>query len=116
MAPKRTSTFVIPAITQAVIRKLVADSVVTALEAQATTMGNADNTNRNSKPREALIERKCSYIEFISCQLVNFKGTEGAVRLIRWFECTELVLFCSNYTEDYKVNFAIGTLTEETLS
>ncbi|GJX75391.1 reverse transcriptase domain-containing protein, partial [Tanacetum coccineum] len=34
--------------TQAAIRKLVADSVVAALEAQAATMANADNNNRNN--------------------------------------------------------------------
>ncbi|GKB96223.1 putative reverse transcriptase domain-containing protein [Tanacetum coccineum] len=38
--------------TQAAIRKLVADSVSAALEAQAATMANADNTNRNTGPRE----------------------------------------------------------------
>ncbi|GKC41435.1 hypothetical protein Tco_1059157 [Tanacetum coccineum] len=48
MAPKRTSTSVAPAMTQAAIRKLVADSVAAALEAQAATMANADNTNRNT--------------------------------------------------------------------
>nr|GEV60203.1 putative reverse transcriptase domain-containing protein [Tanacetum cinerariifolium] len=53
MAPKRTSTYAIPAMTQAPIRKLVADTVATALEAQAANMENADNTNRNTKPREA---------------------------------------------------------------
>ncbi|GJW21624.1 reverse transcriptase domain-containing protein [Tanacetum coccineum] len=36
----------------AAIRKLVADSVAAALEAQAANMANADNTNRNPKPRE----------------------------------------------------------------
>ncbi|GJR15165.1 hypothetical protein Tco_0797817 [Tanacetum coccineum] len=44
--------------TQAVIKKLVADSVSAALEAQATTMANADNTNRNTGPREAPVARK----------------------------------------------------------
>ncbi|GJX65693.1 retrovirus-related pol polyprotein from transposon TNT 1-94 [Tanacetum coccineum] len=37
MPPKRTSTSEAPAMTQAAIRKLVADSVTTALEAQTTT-------------------------------------------------------------------------------
>nr|GEW29048.1 putative reverse transcriptase domain-containing protein [Tanacetum cinerariifolium] len=82
MAPERTSTSAAPAMTQVSIRKLVADSVVTALEAQAANMENADNTNRNTEPREALVERKCSYKEFIRCQPFNFKGTEGAVGLI----------------------------------
>ncbi|GKB15900.1 hypothetical protein Tco_0849823 [Tanacetum coccineum] len=47
MAPKRTSTSVALAMTQAAIRKLVTDSVAAALEAQATTMANTNNTNRN---------------------------------------------------------------------
>ncbi|GJX63227.1 hypothetical protein Tco_0296127, partial [Tanacetum coccineum] len=38
MPPKRTSTSTAPSITQAAIRQLVADSVATALEAQAATM------------------------------------------------------------------------------
>ncbi|GKD89647.1 hypothetical protein Tco_1365154 [Tanacetum coccineum] len=116
MAPKRTSTSAAPAMTQAAIKKLVADNVATALEAQAATMANADNTNRNTGPREILIARKCSYKEFMSCQPFNFKGTEGAVGLIRWFERTESVFSCSNCTDDYKVKFATGTLTEEALS
>nr|GEV60247.1 hypothetical protein [Tanacetum cinerariifolium] len=48
MAPKRTSTSAAPAMNQATIRKIVVDSVVAALEAQAATMANTDNTNRNT--------------------------------------------------------------------
>ncbi|GKG47459.1 hypothetical protein Tco_0506944, partial [Tanacetum coccineum] len=84
--------------------------------AQAATMANTDNTNRNTREREALVARKYSYKEFMSCQPFNFKGTEGAVGLIRWFERTESVFLRSNCTEDCKVKFATGTLTEEALS
>ncbi|GJT94515.1 putative reverse transcriptase domain-containing protein [Tanacetum coccineum] len=84
MPPKRTSTTKAPAMTQAAIRKLVTDSVTAALEAQAPTMANADNTNRNTRERETPVARK--------------------------------LFSSSNCTEDYKVNFAIGTLTEEALS
>ncbi|GJV88122.1 hypothetical protein Tco_1532060 [Tanacetum coccineum] len=87
MPPKRTSTSEAPAMTQAAIRKLVADSVIAALEAQAANMANTDNTTR---PREALVARKCSYKEFMRCQPINFK--------------------------DCKVKFATGSLTEEALS
>ncbi|GJR21475.1 reverse transcriptase domain-containing protein [Tanacetum coccineum] len=87
MAPKKTSTSAVPTMTQAAIRKLVADSVFAALEAQAATMANADNTNMNTRPRENLVARKYSYKEFMSCQPFNFK-----------------------------VKFATGTLTEEALS
>ncbi|GJV17025.1 putative reverse transcriptase domain-containing protein [Tanacetum coccineum] len=113
MPPKRTSTSEAPAMTQAAIKKLVADSVSVALEAQAANMANTNNTTR---PREAHVARKCSYKEFMSCQPINFKGTEGAVGLIRWFERTKLVFSCSNCIEDCKVKFATGTLTEKALS
>ncbi|GKD76998.1 putative reverse transcriptase domain-containing protein [Tanacetum coccineum] len=116
MAPKRTSTSAAPAMSQAAIRKLVADSVAAALEAQAATMANTDNTNRNTGQSGTPVARKCSYKEFMSCQPFNFKGTEGAVGLIRWFERTESVFLRSNCTEDCKVKFATGTLTEEALS
>ncbi|GKA96921.1 putative reverse transcriptase domain-containing protein [Tanacetum coccineum] len=78
MAPKRTSTSAAPPMTQAAIKKLVADSVAAALEAQAATMANTDNTNRNTGQRETPVARKCSYKEFMNCQPFNFKGTEGA--------------------------------------
>ncbi|GKF86478.1 hypothetical protein Tco_0254305, partial [Tanacetum coccineum] len=107
MPPKRTSTSEAPAMTQVAIRKLVADSA---------TMANADNTNRNTGEREANVARKCSYKEFMRCQPFNFKGTKGAVGLIRWFERTELVFSRSNCTEDCKVKFDTSTLTGEALS
>ncbi|GJY92269.1 hypothetical protein Tco_0508051 [Tanacetum coccineum] len=87
MPPKRMSTSKAPAMTQAAIRKLVADSVSTSLEAQAANMENTDNTTR---PREAHVARQCSYKEFMCCQPINFK--------------------------DCKVMFIAGTLSEEALS
>ncbi|GJW21922.1 hypothetical protein Tco_0032544 [Tanacetum coccineum] len=116
MAPKRTPTSAAPAMSQAATMANAVDSVFVALEAQAATMANADNTNRNTRPREAPVARKYSYKEFMSCQPFNFKGTEGAIALIRWFERTKSVFLRSNYTEDCKVKFATGTLTEEALS
>ncbi|GJW56098.1 hypothetical protein Tco_0102829 [Tanacetum coccineum] len=111
--PKSTSTSEAPAMTQAAIKKLVADSVFAALEAQAANMANTDKTTR---PREAPVARKCSYKEFICCQPIYFKGMKGAVGLICYFERTKSVISCSNCTEDCKVKFATGTLTEEALS
>ncbi|GJV09727.1 hypothetical protein Tco_1351268 [Tanacetum coccineum] len=113
MPPKRTSTSKAPTMTQAAIKKLVADSVSAALEAQAANMANTDNTTR---PREAPVARKCIYKEFMSCQPINFKCTKGVVGLIRCFKRTESVFSCNNCTGDCKVKFATGTLTEEALS
>ncbi|GJU26138.1 putative reverse transcriptase domain-containing protein [Tanacetum coccineum] len=50
MPPKRASTTEAPTMTQDAIRKLVADSVTSALEAQAATMASASNPNRNTGP------------------------------------------------------------------
>nr|GEW12225.1 reverse transcriptase domain-containing protein [Tanacetum cinerariifolium] len=86
MPLKMTSTFKAPAMTQAAIRQLVIDSIATALETKAATKANADNANRNPEPRKAHVARKCSYKEFMSCQPFNFKGSEGAIRLIHWIK------------------------------
>ncbi|GJX04298.1 hypothetical protein Tco_0190214 [Tanacetum coccineum] len=58
MPPKRTSTSAAPAMTQDAIRQLVADSVATALKAQAANMANTDNTNKNTRTSGTPIARK----------------------------------------------------------
>ncbi|GKB79840.1 hypothetical protein Tco_0946735 [Tanacetum coccineum] len=63
MAPKRTSTSTAPPMTQATIKKLVFDSVAAALEAQATTMANTDNTTRNTRQRETPVAIKWNDIK-----------------------------------------------------
>ncbi|GKA85578.1 hypothetical protein Tco_0807232 [Tanacetum coccineum] len=116
MPPKKTSTTEAPAMTQAAIRKLVTDSVTAALEAQAATMENANNPNRNTGPTRTPAVKMGNYNEFISCQPFYFNGTEGAVSLIRWFERTESVFSRSRCAEENKVTFATGTLTDDALS
>ncbi|GJX98248.1 putative reverse transcriptase domain-containing protein [Tanacetum coccineum] len=58
MPPKRTSTSAAPAMTQDAIRQLVADSVATALKAQAANMANTDNTNKNTGTSGTPVARK----------------------------------------------------------
>ncbi|GKD43576.1 reverse transcriptase domain-containing protein [Tanacetum coccineum] len=61
MPPKRTSTSNIPAMTQAAIRKLVAGSVTTALEAQVATMARAVGLIRWFERTESVFSRsKCA--------------------------------------------------------
>nr|GEV68091.1 reverse transcriptase domain-containing protein [Tanacetum cinerariifolium] len=96
MPPKRKSTSAAPAITQAAIRQLIADGIDVALKAQAATMANTDNPNRNTGPRETPVAKKGNYKEFISCQPFYLYGTKGVVGLIRWFEWTKSVFSCSN--------------------
>ncbi|GKD07364.1 hypothetical protein Tco_1187049, partial [Tanacetum coccineum] len=72
MPPKRASTSEVPAMTQAAIRKFVADSVTSALEAQAATMASASNPNRNTNLTEIPAVKMGNYKEFISCQPFYF--------------------------------------------
>ncbi|GJY06832.1 hypothetical protein Tco_0373886 [Tanacetum coccineum] len=116
MPPKRRSTSEAPAMTQTAIKKLVADSVTAALEAQAATMASTSNPNRNTGPTGTPVAKTGNYKEFIRCQPFYFNGTEGPVGLIYWFERTESVFSRSKCAEENKVTFATGTLTDDALS
>nr|GEU85218.1 reverse transcriptase domain-containing protein [Tanacetum cinerariifolium] len=110
-ASQRSSTSKASTMSQATIRKLVADSAAAALETQTATMAEADNSIR-----EIPVAKRGNYKEFICCQPFYFNGMEGVVGRIRWFERTELVFSQSNYAEQNKVAFATGTLTNDALS
>ncbi|GKA28716.1 reverse transcriptase domain-containing protein [Tanacetum coccineum] len=86
------------------------------LKAQAASMANSDNPNRNTGPREIPIAKRGNYKEFINCQPFYFNGTEGAVNLILWFERTESMFSRSKCAEEDRVTFATGTLTNDALS
>nr|GEV89976.1 reverse transcriptase domain-containing protein [Tanacetum cinerariifolium] len=75
-----------------------------------------DNPNINTGPRETPVAKRGNYKEFISCQPFYLNGTKGVVGLIRWFKWSESVFSHSNYAEENKVTFAIGTLTDDALS
>ncbi|GKD18268.1 hypothetical protein Tco_1207426, partial [Tanacetum coccineum] len=68
--------------------------------------GNGENGNgRNGNPNEngrgdRPVARECTYQDFMKCQPLNFNGTEGVVRLIRWFEKMETIFHISNYCID----------------
>ncbi|GJY94669.1 hypothetical protein Tco_0511030 [Tanacetum coccineum] len=83
------------------IRQLITDFTA-ALEAQAATMANADNPNRNTGPREPHVAKRGNYKEFINCQPFYFNGMEGAVNLICWFEQTKSVFSRSKCAEEDK--------------
>ncbi|GJZ97619.1 reverse transcriptase domain-containing protein [Tanacetum coccineum] len=117
MPPKRASTSESPVMTQDAIRKLVADSVTMALEAQAVLQTNSNNLRLEHPNLTGTPAVKMgNYKDFISCQPFYLNGTEGAVGLIRWFERTESVFSRSRCAKENKVTFATGTLTDDALS
>ncbi|GJT71120.1 hypothetical protein Tco_1030406 [Tanacetum coccineum] len=54
--------------------------------------------------------RVCSYIDFMKCQPLNFKGTKGVVALPQWLENMESVFHISGCANDNQVKFATCTL------
>ncbi|GJX51194.1 putative reverse transcriptase domain-containing protein, partial [Tanacetum coccineum] len=66
--------------------------------------GNGGNGNPNENGRgDRPVARECTYQDFMKCQPLNFKGTEGVVELIRWFEKIETVFHISNCPEESQV-------------
>ncbi|GKA18549.1 reverse transcriptase domain-containing protein, partial [Tanacetum coccineum] len=66
--------------------------------------GNCENRNPNENGRgDKPVAIECTYQDFMKCQPLNFKGTEGVVELIRWFEKMETVFHISNCPEKYQV-------------
>ncbi|GJW46764.1 putative reverse transcriptase domain-containing protein [Tanacetum coccineum] len=61
--------------------------------------GNPNENNRHARP----IAQECTYQDFMKWQPLNFKGTEGVVGLIRWFEKMETVFHISNCPKKYQV-------------
>ncbi|GJW90545.1 putative reverse transcriptase domain-containing protein [Tanacetum coccineum] len=72
------------------------------METQATV--HMDNR------RNVQTARPCFYADFMKCQPLNFKGTEGVVGLTRWIEKMESVFNISGCAIENQVKFATCTL------
>ncbi|GKG46643.1 hypothetical protein Tco_0501489, partial [Tanacetum coccineum] len=68
--------------------------------------GNPNENKRDTRP----VARECTYQGFMKFQPLNFKGTEGVVGLIRWFEKMETVFHINNCPEKYQAKYATCTL------
>ncbi|GKE35115.1 putative reverse transcriptase domain-containing protein, partial [Tanacetum coccineum] len=75
------------------------------------------NKNRNVNERgDRPVARECTYQDFMKCQPLSFKGTEGVVGLIRWSKKMETVFHISNYPKRYQVKYATCTLLNSALT
>nr|GFA98829.1 hypothetical protein [Tanacetum cinerariifolium] len=119
MAPKkRTKTTPATAhtpMTDAAIRALIAQGVADALaeqEIQRNNNLNGDGSQGSGSgiARPMRLTRECTYIDFLKCQPMNFKGTKGVVSLTQWFERMETVFNISNCAVENQVKYATCTL------
>ncbi|GJS34554.1 putative reverse transcriptase domain-containing protein [Tanacetum coccineum] len=107
MAPKRTAaTTTTTAVTDAQLKALIARGVADALaeiKANRTSRNGDDNHNYGIVSRRTeRAARECNYSDFLKCQPLNFKGTEGVVGLTQWFEKMKYVFHISNCTKTLK--------------
>nr|GEZ12768.1 putative reverse transcriptase domain-containing protein [Tanacetum cinerariifolium] len=77
---------------------------------------NGDDSHASGAGSPVQVARECTYLDFLKCQPLNFKGTEGVVGLIQWFEKMEYVYSIRNYTVACQVKFATCTLQGNALT
>ncbi|GJU81349.1 reverse transcriptase domain-containing protein [Tanacetum coccineum] len=96
------------------IEQLVAQCVADALATYDANRSNEDDSrshNSGSGTRRTVhTTRECTYKDFLNCQPLNFKGTEGAVGLAYWFKKMESVFHIINCIVECQVKFATCTL------
>ncbi|GJT14746.1 reverse transcriptase domain-containing protein [Tanacetum coccineum] len=76
--------------------------------------GDGSQNSRSGTKRPTRTPRECTFKDFLNCQPLTFKGTEG-VGLTQWFEKMESVFHISNCTVENQVKFATCTLLDATL-
>ncbi|GJV64023.1 putative reverse transcriptase domain-containing protein, partial [Tanacetum coccineum] len=72
--------------------------------------GDGSHSSHGDNRRKVQTARPCFYADFMKCQPLNFKGTEGVAGLTRWIEKMESVFNISGYAIENQVKFATCTL------
>ncbi|GJS12292.1 putative reverse transcriptase domain-containing protein [Tanacetum coccineum] len=109
--PPVTDTHTATSVTSAQLQAMIDEGVTAVLAARATTRnGDDSHTSGTGVRRNERAVRECTYQDFMKCQPLFFRGTEGVVDLTQWFERMETVFRISNCTVDNQVKFATCTL------
>ncbi|GKC71720.1 putative reverse transcriptase domain-containing protein [Tanacetum coccineum] len=117
MPPKRTTTTT--PMTHATIKALIAQGIADALAEYEVHRGSINGDDIHDSGSDRRTERaacECTYSDFLKCQPLNFKGTEGVVSLTQWFEKMESVFHISNCTVTCQIKFATCTLLGNALT
>ncbi|GKF31494.1 hypothetical protein Tco_0101292 [Tanacetum coccineum] len=114
-----TTTTTTTPLTNEQIKTLIAQGVVDVLaERDATKSRNSEDSHDSgtSVRRQAPLACECTYPDFMKCKPLYFKGTEGVVELIWWFERMETVFRISNCTIENQIKIATCTLLGSALT
>ncbi|GJY29054.1 reverse transcriptase domain-containing protein [Tanacetum coccineum] len=118
MAPKRatrstpvTENPTTTTVTNAQLQAMIDQGVTAALAARdANRNGDDSHTSGTGARRTERVTRECTYQDFMKCQPLYFKGTEGVVELTQWFERMETVFRISNCSVENQIKFSTCTL------
>nr|GFA67374.1 reverse transcriptase domain-containing protein [Tanacetum cinerariifolium] len=72
----------------------------------ANRTGDDSHTSGTGVRRTERVTREYTYHDFMKCQPLYFKGTEGVFELTQWFERMEMVFRISNCLAENQVKFA----------
>nr|GEX37252.1 putative reverse transcriptase domain-containing protein [Tanacetum cinerariifolium] len=90
------------------------DNVDAAIAVERARQANVRNEASGSGPVRgqdaALTARECTFGGFMKCNPTAFRGTKGAVELLRWFMKTKSVFGISECAKGKKVRFAATIL------
>ncbi|GJY94327.1 reverse transcriptase domain-containing protein [Tanacetum coccineum] len=75
-----------------------------------STNGDGSHSSYGDNRRNVQTARPCFYADFMKCQPLNFKGTEGVVGLTWWIKKMESVFNISGCAIENQVKFATCTL------
>ncbi|GJY15555.1 putative reverse transcriptase domain-containing protein, partial [Tanacetum coccineum] len=75
-----------------------------------STNGDGSHSSHEDNRRNVQTARPCFYADFMKCQPLNFKGTEGVVGLTRWIEKMESVFNISSCAIENQVKFATWSM------
>ncbi|GJT70227.1 hypothetical protein Tco_1029513 [Tanacetum coccineum] len=100
-------------VTNAQLQAMIDQGVAAALatrDANRSTNGEDNHNSGTGVRRTERVARECTYQDFMKCQPLFFKGTEGVVKLTQWFERMETVFRISNCTVENQIKFSTCTL------
>ncbi|GKD21879.1 putative reverse transcriptase domain-containing protein [Tanacetum coccineum] len=81
-----------------------------------STNGDGSHSSDRDNRRHVQTMHPCYYADFMKCQPLNFKGTEGIVGLTEWIEKMESVFHISGCAIENQVKFATCTLLRAALT
>ncbi|GJY78138.1 putative reverse transcriptase domain-containing protein [Tanacetum coccineum] len=74
-----------------------------------STNGDGSHSSHGDNRRNVQTTRPCFYADFMKCQPLNFKGTEGVVGLTRWIEKMESVFNINGCAVENQVTYGHDT-------